>query len=276
MVKSNTYIKTLTTYFSRHELYVHASNSKKKKMLRRLILNYLLNCVREHFNKPAINFSTEYATDTSKTKVYVPDIRDPCWSSKQILRDLNYNVFVYELNLAKAMQKIRDKLRYRSSSDRSSNGKSSSDITDVLLVDAITAVVNSVYPDDDLSYSVLSDQVMYEIEKRRTRRKPKTIESDNGLEVVTSNLPDEVDAFVFAKYVDAVQKHTEFDASQYTYLAIARFILNKYNKEYTIPMVDAMLSEYIPTGVDKKRLQKVNSLVKKRLNELLNAKLINL
>lgn len=249
-------IKTLKTFFSRHKLYVNATTNKKNKVLRLLILNALLNCIRAHFNKPAVSFEKDFDNGgVTEKRQYIPDIRDQCWSSRRILHDLGYNVFVDELFLARSMQKIKQTLRYNS------------DISDLHLTEAITAVVNNIYPDDNTGYDSLMEQVLFEIEKRNPR--PAPIESEVDIVV----LPLEVDISMFDKYMSDIKKHTKFGTSEYVQFAIARFIMSKHNK-LPLPTVDKLMLPYLSQNINKKDLIKTNSIVRKRLTELLRANII--
>jgi hypothetical protein len=248
------YFKTLRRVFTRHPEYVNVSKNKKKKILRRLILNALLNCIRVlKLNKPAISFEKEFGyNDVNTKKEYIPDIRDQCWSTKKILYDLKYDVFVSQNDLAIDIQKIKQELR------------KNSDINYTHLEEGVTATVNDVYNKERLNYNTLLEQVIFEIEKREKKTK-----QSEATPPTIINFPTEIDAFLFNKLLTAIKGDTDINPDIYSQLGIVRFILNKYNK-HTMPDIDKKLIDYIPADLNKTKLKKYNSTIKKRLNELIS------
>lgn len=231
-------LEKLQRYFSRDPRVVNATVRKRKKIIKLLIMNSLLNCIRKHYHKPTIIFEDEFLIDTKATKPnkkYIVDMSDKCWATKNFMSFLGYNVFASENSTIISIKRIQDGARNNKIIKKASNN-----------------ILNKLYPKEH-SFAEIQNMVNDEISKLQP---VKTVPS------VDVEIPSRVSVELYVKYSNVA--FGLFGNSKEVKFSVIRFILNKHNK---MKMADA---EKLIT-VDPKSYKKMAISVKKKLNELIKS-----
>jgi hypothetical protein len=232
-------IKMLKTLFSVDKRYVDTTVAKQKKILRLLIINHLINCYRSAVGASTVRFSDEYKPEKAKARQYRIHESDACWSTKNIMHKLKYNIYVHESGLIQDIQAIKRKLERKSATQ----SRASSGISHSKLTSAISKVVNSMYPDSSKTREYVERQVMRNIEKEKS-----TVEEQ-------FDLPNGIDPVAFTRYLALVKP--EIENTEYVKIAVVRYMLVKHLKIRTLEADKILESKYEKTD------KQINATVKK-------------
>lgn len=226
------YIK-LNKFFSRDERVTGAPLKRRKKILKLIIMNKLLNCIRKYYRKQSVKFEDEFVLDQPETITNFIDLNDKCWAVKNFMAYNNYNVSNKTNNTVLAARKLKQDLK----------GK----YPKLLINEAINKSINKTYP-DVYSYIIIKDFVIAELDKLKLPKPDKKV-----------SLPTGVSSELFSKYFKTIKNDFNGVDEEQLRLSVSRFILNKHNK-MKISEIDKTLNI-----IDKK----LATAVKKKLTETL-------